>query len=247
MVCNGFGQQMKAGISVIVTDYFVFIHLHKSGGSFVNRFLQKFEPSTSGIGYHLPYSEVPDDFRHLPVFGCVRNPWSFYVSWYSFQAGMENPNPLFMVVSENQRLGFEGTIKNLLTLSESSDRIDLLASQLPKHFGSRGQNLTRNCVSNLLGKNIGFYTFLFQRMFAECDKPVVARMESLREQMLKLLPGLGRPLSIDEENYIRDSRKTNVTAHKQHCDYYDHELRDLVAEKESEIIERFGYTFSGDD
>lgn len=231
---------------MVVTDYFVFIHLHKSGGSFVNRFLQKFEPSTKGIGYHLPYSEVPNDFRHLAVFGCVRNPWSFYVSWYTFQAGMANPNPLFMVVSENRRLGFEGTIRNLVTLSESSDQIDLLASQLPEHFVSRGQNLTRSCAIKLLGKNIGFYTFLFERMFAETDKPVVVRMECLREQMLKVLPDIGRPLSMDEENYIRDSRKTNVSVHKQHCDYYGDELRDLVAEKDSAIIERFGYEFSGD-
>jgi hypothetical protein len=35
-----------------------------------------------------------------------------------------------------------------------------------------------------------------------------------------------------------------VTVHKQHCDYYGHELRDLVADKEAEIIERFGYTIS---
>ena len=232
---------------MVVTDYFVFIHLHKSGGSFVNRFLQKFEPSTKGVGYHLPYAEVPNNFRHLPVFGCVRNPWSFYVSWYAFQAGMAKPNPLFMVVSENRRLDFEGTIRNLVTLSESSDQVALLASQLPEHFVSHGQNLTRSCVIKMLGRNIGFYTFLFERMFAECDSPVVARMECLREQMLQSLPSMGRPLSIDEENYIRDSRKTNVSVHNQHSSYYGRELRDLVAEKDSTIIERFGYTFSGDD
>jgi hypothetical protein len=70
---------------MIVTDAFVFLHLHKSGGSFVNDFVKRFYPSAREIGYHLPWSLVPDTHAYLPALGLVRNPWSNYVSWYTFQ------------------------------------------------------------------------------------------------------------------------------------------------------------------
>ena len=56
---------------MIVTDGFVFLHLHKSGGSFVNEFLKRFFPSAREIGYHLPWSLVPASHAHLPALGLV--------------------------------------------------------------------------------------------------------------------------------------------------------------------------------
>jgi hypothetical protein len=73
---------------MIATDRFVYVHLHKSGGTFVNECLLRFFPDARQIGYHLPRSRIPQDRLALPVLGFVRNPWSYYVSWYSFQSAM---------------------------------------------------------------------------------------------------------------------------------------------------------------
>jgi hypothetical protein len=52
---------------LIVTDGFVFLHLHKSGGSFVNEFLKRSFRAPARIGYHLPWSLVPASHAHLPA------------------------------------------------------------------------------------------------------------------------------------------------------------------------------------
>ena len=65
---------------MLVTDKFVFVHLPRSGGTFVSEVIRKFFPSAYEIGYHLPRTLLPREYSHLPVLGTVRNPWEFYVS-----------------------------------------------------------------------------------------------------------------------------------------------------------------------
>ena len=60
---------------------------------------------------------IPTAYAHLPVLGFVRNPWSYYVSWYAFQAGRPRPNPLYRVLSNEGQLDFAATISNMLDLS----------------------------------------------------------------------------------------------------------------------------------
>ena len=67
---------------MLVTDKFVFVHLPRSGGTFVSEVIRKFFPSAHEIGYHLPRVLLPREYSHLPVLGGVRNPWEFYASWY---------------------------------------------------------------------------------------------------------------------------------------------------------------------
>ena len=79
---------------MIVTPRFVFLHLHKSGGTLVNTGLIRYIAGARHIGYHLPRSMLPEQFASLPLLGLVRNPWSYYVSWYSFQRARPRPNAL---------------------------------------------------------------------------------------------------------------------------------------------------------
>jgi len=60
-----------------VTGHFIYLHLHKTGGTFVNEFLTRFVPDARHIGYHLPRRLVPANFAHLPALGFVRNPWTY--------------------------------------------------------------------------------------------------------------------------------------------------------------------------
>ncbi len=74
--------------AMIATDSFVFVHLHKCGGSFVTEALLRFVPGARRVGYHYPLALLPERYRGLPVLGVVRNPWDFYVSYHWFQAGL---------------------------------------------------------------------------------------------------------------------------------------------------------------
>ena len=125
---------------MIVTDRFVFLHLDKSGGGLVNESLLRFVLSARSIGYRLPRLLIPAENSHLPVLGFVRNPWSYYVSWYTFQAHRPVPNPLFRMLSENGRLDFGATLRNMLDLGSGSPQLNAIIAQLPATYGKRGLN-----------------------------------------------------------------------------------------------------------
>jgi hypothetical protein len=228
---------------VIVTDRLVFLHLHKSGGTFVNDFLVRFFPDARQIGYHLPRVHLPESARGLPIFGLVRNPWDYYVSWYSFQAEKNRPNALFRVSSQDRQLGFSGTVTNLLNLSGNRGHLDAFAAELPEHFVNRGLNLTRQCVAPLYGSGLGFYSFLYRRMFGHGEDVTFGRMESLRTDLLAFLESIGIVPSEAMREFALKAAPVNTSRHGPYQQYYDAALRQLVAERDREVITRFDYEF----
>lgn len=228
---------------MIVTDRFVFLHLHKSGGTFVNAFLAQFFADARPIGYHLPREYLPAGARGLPIFGLVRNPWDYYVSWYSFQQRKARPNALFTVASDAGRLDFRGTIRQLVNLCSDPERHAALAAALPERFTDHGINLTRACLAPLLGANLGFYSFQFRRMFGDGQDVTFGRMESLRDDLRAFLQAQSIALTPAMSAFIAAAPPVNTSEHQHYSRYYDESLRDLVAERDRLVIERFGYTF----
>ncbi|MEI9902888.1 MAG: hypothetical protein WDN06_02075 [Asticcacaulis sp.] len=222
---------------MIVTKDFVFLHLHKSGGTFINQMLLKCEPSARRLGYHLPYDQLPADFRHLPVLGTVRNPWAYYVSWYHFQKGQAHPNALFRTCSDEGRLDFAGTVSNLLDLSENAKLIAALAQIFPETFQVHGLNLTKACIARISGSGLGFYSFLYHRLYAGADRLDILRMETMRDDFRGFAStGLGR--------YFLDAAPAmNTSVHGPYQDYYGAALRDKVARRDASVISRHDYTF----
>jgi hypothetical protein len=228
---------------VIVTDRLVFLHLHKSGGTFVNDFLLRFFPDARQIGYHLPRAHLPDLALGLPIFGLVRNPWDYYVSWYSFQAEKTQPNALFRVTSHDRRLGFAGTVANLVNLSGNLEHFSAIEGQLPERFINRGINLTQQCFSPLYGSGLGFYSFLYRRMFGDGEGVTFGRMESLRTDLLAFLDAVGITPTDAMREFVLKAAPVNTSRHEKYQRYYDAALHRLVAERDREVIERFNYEF----
>lgn len=230
---------------MIATERFVFLHLHKSGGSFVNDCLMRFMPDAQQIGYHLPRSLVPKPFAHLPVLGFVRNPWSYYVSWYTFQARRPQPNALFRILSDDGRLAFEPTIRNMLELGSAApnERLDRIVKALPLMYGSRGLNLPGFALERIRGSERGFYGFLYRYMYDGAGVMHIGRMERLREELLPMLSSVGAPAGGAMRDYILDAPARNASDHADYSEYYGAALRDLVAERDAEIIERYAYRF----
>ncbi|MCA9074653.1 MAG: sulfotransferase family 2 domain-containing protein [Planctomycetaceae bacterium] len=113
---------------MILTDRFVFMHVPKTGGTFVTRVLRELLTPNLwdwrihavgrryGVyfpGYPYKYREIrqhamrkhiPARFSELPIASCVRNPYDIYVSGYTFNWWRENPERWFVdpnaVVSE---------------------------------------------------------------------------------------------------------------------------------------------------
>jgi hypothetical protein len=231
---------------MIVTDRFVFLHLHKSGGTFVNQCLLSFLPDARHIGYHLPRSMIPAPAAHLPVLGFVRNPWSYYVSWYTFQSKRPNPNFLFRILSDEGRLDFEHTIRNMLNLGAGSLRLGMVIRSLPPAYSNQGLNLPGFALAPIRNTRLGFYTYLYRYLYTGAGPPVVVgRLEELRDELLPMLESLGQPLSREMRSYVDSESPANTSEHSAYTEYYNDALRNLVAERDDEVIRRHGYRFGG--
>ena len=94
---------------MILTDRFVFIHLPKTGGTFVTSVLERLlkpPPARSWFERSLrrlrgrPYrdrmkhgtcNDVPDSHRGLPLVACIRSPYERYASGYDFGWWRDRP------------------------------------------------------------------------------------------------------------------------------------------------------------
>lgn len=228
---------------MIVCNKFVFLHLHKSGGTFVNQMISSCIPYARQIGYHLPYSEIPKSFNRLAVIGSVRNPWSYYVSWYHFQYKLKNSNPLFMWVSENKTLGFEKTINNLISIGQNEGDYEYFKSLLPEKFDNNGINLTQSCISPVFQHTSGFYSFLYDRLYKGTSEPSIMKMENLRAELTELIISKDVQPKQRIVDFLQNTPMLNVSKHEEYQSYYSDKLRNTIANLDANIIDKYKYTF----
>ncbi|HET9034413.1 MAG TPA: hypothetical protein VFN25_16095 [Dokdonella sp.] len=229
---------------MIITDKLVYVHLHKSGGTFVNECLMRFIPGARMLGYHLPSSMIPDNLGHLPLLGFVRSPWSYYVSWYAFQSQMTYPNVLFRVVSKDRALDFHGTLRNLLDLGSDNDMLDKLVALLPKTYGNQGLNLPGFALEPIRGSGKGLYSYLYGYMYGEREaEALVGRVENLRTDLLGFLASIEGALSPPLRTFIEQAEARNTSRHDAFRDYYNKEMAALVTERDQSVVEKFDYRF----
>lgn len=152
---------------MIVTDKFVFVHLHKSGGTFVTKVIEHLFPESQKIGYHYPMSMIPTQYSHLPVLGVVRNPWMYYVSYYCFQkslvtkfeteygslsdtaysklieCGIDPRNGIdiiFDILSKEGQCDFSEITNSLLNLCMPGGKLDEVLDMMPTQLNKRSKN-----------------------------------------------------------------------------------------------------------
>jgi hypothetical protein len=234
---------------MIATPTMVFVHLHKTGGQFINRLLLAHIPGAQRIGYHLPRSEAPMEIQHLPALGFVRNPWDWYVSWYAFNITASDRNPIFRIVSDHGALGFARTIENLITLGlpENSGMRMLIAEQLPvTRENSFGSGITRDIMAHIHEPDRGYMTWIWRYMFhfnGSIRGITTGRFESLRHDLVDCLMRTNIRISTSMHDDIQNLPAVNVSSHGDYRDYYSNKLADLIAKKDNEYIEYHGYRF----
>ena len=230
---------------MIVTDKFVFIHLARTGGTFVSEVIKKFFPSAQEIGRHLPRELLPKEYSHLPVLGTVRNPWEFYVSTYHYVCSRYATSILVSWMSENGRLGFLDSIRNLLNLGVDDERLDVLIETLPEHVDYSRRNIpsvTKEAMRRVRGTGVGYYTFRFNYLFENADDVYFCRLESLRQDLVAFFERIG--VATDElREYVLRLDKKNISEHHHYSTYYTPDLAELVLIRDRPLIERFGYVF----
>ena len=228
---------------MIITDRFVFLHLHRSGGTFVNDFLLRFVPEARRIGHHLPRKLVPPPAAGLPALGLVRNPWAFYVLWHSYQSRLHVPNAVFRVVSEGGRLDFEHTIANLLELGTTGRFLEEIVRSLPDRYTNRGLNLPGFALEPIRASGRGLYSHLYYYLYDGPGVLHIRRVDRIREEFASLLAAVGEPITAAMRAHIRQSPAGEAPEAVEYTHLYGDTLRDIVAERDADIIARYGYRF----
>lgn len=229
---------------MLITKWFTFLHVPKTGGDFIRRLCERRLPegsiiSTEGIAKHGPDVEIPEQYRDLPRFALVRNPWDWHVSWYHYLMGAGRPpehrervrkmNPWFPKLSLDFEADFATTLRRLYdpavaeTMSPGSivrlvheDGADLLTMHLRWQIS---QSLTEDSVT-------------------------VGRFENLRGDFHDFLNDAHVPLSDRFRLELFQKPPVNTSKRGGYRTYYtDDDLIDRIAELGSETIERYGYTF----
>jgi len=230
---------------MILTDKFVFVHLPRTGGTFVSGVIKKFFPSAHEIGHHMPRELLPREYSHLPVLGTVRNPWEFYVSLYHYVWPKDAASEFVSWMSENGRLGFIGSIRNVLNLGVNDERLDVLIEMLPEHIDYSRRyipNVTKDAMRRVRGTGVGYYTFRFNEMFGNAGDVFFCRLETLRQDLVAFFEGVGA--ATDElRDYVLREEKKNVAEHLHYSTYYTPDLAELVSIRDRPLIDRFGYVF----
>ena len=238
---------------MIVTDHFVYIHVSRTGGTFLNRLILDQAPGARMLRYHGHLEKLPAAYSHLPVIGFVRNPWDWYVSM--FHDYRRKRQFVFQIISEQGTLDFESTVARFLNLGdgsgESRELLRRLTDAAPATIDTRrpGRNhlpgLRSDHFSNY-PSGIGYYGWLFNLMFRTGRERSIlfGRFENLREDALRLFEETGVPISKSIADYLGAAPPLNASPRPGNfADAYSPALKSLVEERERGLIEKFGYRF----
>jgi len=230
---------------MIATDSFVFVHLPRSGGTFITGLIKRFFHSAHDIGHHLPGEFIPKEYASLPVLGTVRNPWAFYVSLYHYLWPKDADTALASWMTEGGKHGFEGSARNLLNLGVNEKRLDALIELLPETIDYSKRHIpgvAKHAMEQARGSGVGYYTLRFDQMFGDAEKVTFCRLENIQYDLLAFFHRVNA-LTNELRDYILGAAKVNAADHRHYSSYYTPDLAALVAVRDRGLIERFGYTF----
>jgi hypothetical protein len=219
---------------VLIARDFVFLHVPKTGGTFVQRTVADFLPKVDvGTYTHTRYDEFPASARNLPGFYVIRNPWDWYVSWYHFtlQRGSQIANRLVSAPARKSVIWHDlmdcgGASFGKAVALACRSQFDM--ERAFPDFDGAGLDLYTAYVKSIVGSALdrGDFTAL--------------RYERLRPQLRTYLRDRA---GVDKEllRALRQDPRMRTSDHDNFAEYYDAPTRRLVGESTAWLCERFGY------
>jgi hypothetical protein len=206
---------------MILSNRFVFIHMPKTGGSFVRELLTHHAPADWQIELHDNHPsirDIPPTHKSLPIFGLVRNPFDWYVSWYHYLL-KHRGDPFFDQVSDQGKRDFVSTLSAAFEVDIGS------FFNFPCHY---------------TGSPFGCYmNYLFGN---DLDRLKLGKMEHLRDDLREILSGFNALTpTLDEQ--IDLFPVVNASEHHPSRSYYTARLRDLILERDASVLNHFDYHF----
>jgi len=212
---------------MIVSPRFVWIHMPKTGGTWLRELLKKtLHPALLGEviypGHH-SIREVALPKRQVPILWVIRNPWEWHVSRFCFW--------------RQHYLGRTGGYSVHQSRWTDADRW-------------WAKTLAPNpTFAEALPKMLKFRTFSWfaKDLVMDEEGDVVVqprRFEHLREELLEFFQGaLGESMPAELERQLKHSPPENISRHRPYRSYYGENEVQLVREVDGEWAERYGYEF----
>ena len=228
---------------MLITPYFVFIHVHKTGGKFIKSVCRDYLPPDWILPHrwddHAGIRQIPKQHSDLPVFAVVRNPWDWYVSWYHFTRQRERWQTDYDNAAE-WRWAFDSghaTFKQAVAA--------LCGEAIPDAERS-GPAEEPGWVEKARGHDWDLYSHwchIVLRDGPQTGRIEVGRYERLTTDFLDFLRRHEVPIGKPFAHALQAAPRVNTSERGPYRRYYDDELRDLVRYKARSIVDTYGYEF----
>ena len=212
---------------MLINDDYLFIHVQRSGGSFIEKFLiENFDGCSLITPKHGGWYEIKSSSELKEgrlSFGVVRNPWGFYVSWWSANRKVGPKKTMFpQIFNERTLSDFNEFIPWVMTLNHG-----------------RTSYFNFDTMSKL---DIGPYTYrqleCHYTSFDELWVDALVHRENLEEELADIMQ-----LDNKRREVLFNMPRYHVGDHKPYEEYYNDESRILVEYKDRFVIQEHGYTF----
>ncbi len=248
---------------MIISDRLCFIHLPKTGGAFVRKFLTENVPKArlyKGSHWHYPIGELKDPGNKQSIIGIVRNPLSWYVSFFydnrrmtpitqkaAKKAGKDpKPTDLMDYFDPEKSEDFVVFLNNIFEEIETGN---------PPRFSYNTIDLDYEIMKKY---DIGILTMIYMYMyFPEYDQLLeqdidifemhddlfgldyVLNQDTLNTDLVNLLNNLYPDITGFEiqEKYSN----VNVTKREHWSNYYTEDLIERVLHKDRMIFEKYNF------
>lgn len=225
---------------MFVTDHFVFLHLPKTAGVYVESVCREnLRWEVLHSRRHAPIESLPERFKGLPKVGVWRNPWDWHASLYFFARANKNQatSQIVSLASDDFELDFESTLERLMDPDERflkayRERMETLGG-IPDIECLKPDSMERMAQSGM-----GLMGFLASEIFpAQLDHEW--RVETLRRDFFNYI----KPWATDRERLRQAmlSPPRNGSNKPDLRGVYTERAARLVEQKEGALIERLGY------
>jgi hypothetical protein len=228
---------------VLITPYFIFVHIRKTGGKFLKQVCRDHLPPEWFIPHrwddHVGIQQIPAEYSEVPVFAAIRNPWDWYVSWYHFTRQRERWDVDYEEPSE-WRWAFDSGRASF------KQAVSALCGQ-PIPLGDRSEPAAEpGWVAKARRHDWDLYSHwchIVLRNGPDTGRVEVGRYERLTSDFLIFLRRHRVPITDAFASALETTPRVNASEHGPYREYYDAELRELVRYKCRGIIDTYGYEF----
>lgn len=257
---------------MFITDRLIYLQLQKTGCSHTKKLLRSVCKGGITYGKHNSIYEVPKnllgDLSTKTIIGNVRNPWDWYVSLWAFGCMSRGKLDHRLTSGFLKKLRYPSRLfissKQWKSVYSDSDNPDLFRQWLKMLYSREtrrdiGEGFGKSKVGEFCGlmtyRYLRLYDYDFEKeknninnyeelIFFDNKKNMlnmVLRTEHLEEDFKTLMLKIDIPLS--EIQTVLNLPKTNTSKRQNYHNYYNEETKELVAQRDKLIIEKYNYSY----